>query len=181
MFFDDDRLQLAGPIAVIGTVAGAQLSAHALASWPTCSLFWYLNLEVFRCFRDGFEGLAGQRLAPDGLAQSLFVAVLLVGLIATGLVLKHRLPLAIASHLALLYSGLMLCDIGVPSGPAMSDFIASLLRAPANLLAMTIFLGSLFSAAMSHRIYWREILSRTQGGTVVSYFADRATPAQQAL
>jgi hypothetical protein len=171
MFFDDDRLQLAGPIAVIGAVAGAQLSAHALASWPTCSLFWYLNLEVFRCFRDGFEGLAGQWLAPDGLAQSLFVAVPLVGLIATGLLFKYRLPLAIASHLALLYSGLMLSDIGLLSGSAMSDFIASLLWAPASLLAVTIFFGSLFSAAMSHRIYWREILLRTHDGPVASYFA----------
>jgi hypothetical protein len=181
MRVDDDRLQLAGPIAVIGAVAGAQLSAHALATWPTCSLFWYLNLEVFRCFRDGFDGLAGRWPAPDGLAQSLFVAVPLVALIGTGLVLKCRLPLAIASHLALLYSGLMVYDIGALTGSAMSDFIADLLWAPANLLAMTIFIGSLLSAAMSHRIYWREILLRTHGGSVVSYFASRTAPAQQAL
>jgi hypothetical protein len=71
MFFEDDRLRLAGPIAVIGAIAGAQASAHALAAWPTGSLVWYLNLEVFRCFRDGFDGLAGHWLGEDGLAQSV--------------------------------------------------------------------------------------------------------------
>lgn len=181
MLFDDDRLQLAGPIALIGAIAGAQLSAHALATWPTCSLIWYLNLEVFRCLRDGFEGLADQWLAPDGLAQSLFVAVALAGLIGAGLVLKCRLLLAIASHLALLYSGLMVYDIAASSGSAMSDFIASQFWAPANLLAITIFFGSLLSSAMSHRTYWREILLRTHGGSVASYFAGRTAPAQHAL
>jgi hypothetical protein len=181
MRVDDDRLQLAGPIAVVGAIAGAQLSAHALATWPTCSLFWYLNLEVFRCLRDGFVGLAGQGLAPDGLTQSLFVAAALVGLIGTGLVLKCRLPLAIASHLALLYGGLMASDIGAPGGSAMSGFVVSLLGAPANLLAMTILSSSLLSAAISHRIYWREILLRTHSGPAASYFAGRTAPAQHAL
>jgi hypothetical protein len=171
MRIDDHRLQLAGPMAVIGAIAGAQLSAQALANWPTCSLFWYLNLEVFRSFRDGFDGLAGHWLGPDGLAQSIWIGIPLVGLICTGLVLKRRLPLAIASHLGLLYSGVIVYDIGSPGGLAvMSSFGMSLVWQPSSLVAVSIFLGSLLSSAISHRIYWREILLGARGGgTVASY------------
>jgi hypothetical protein len=177
MFFDDDRLQLAGPIAVIGAVAAAQASAYALATWPTCSLFWFLNLEVFRCFRDGFDGFAGHWLGPDGLAQSVWIAIPLVALTGTSLLLKFRLPLAIASHFSLLYSARLIYDIGVPGGSAVtSGFSLSLLWAPSNLVAMTIFLGSLLSSATSHRIYWRDILlsARKGGGAFVTYLPQRA-------
>lgn len=183
MFSDDDRLQLAGPMAVIGAIAGAQLSAHALAIWPTCSLFWYLNLEVFRSFRDGIDGPAGHWLGDDGLAQSVWIAIPLLGLICTGLMLKFRLPLAIASHLALLYSGLIIYDMAGTSGSATpSDFGASLLSEPSSLVAIAIFLGSLFSSTISHRIYWRQIVLTAHGGeALASYLGGRAAPSQRAL
>lgn len=170
MRVDEDRLQLAGPIAVIGAIAGAQASAQALATWPTCSLFWYLNLEVFRCFRDGFDGLAGDWLGWDGLAQSVWIVIPLVGLIGTGLMLRCRLPLAVASHLGLLYSGWMVYDVGAPSG------------SPSSLVAILIFLGSLLSSTISHRIYWREILLSAQGGNVVaSHLSGRTAPSHRGL
>lgn len=183
MRVDDERLQLAGPIAVIAAIAGAQVSAHALATWPTCSLFWYLNLEVFRCFRDGFDGFAGYRLGADGLVQSVWIGIPLVGLICTGLMLKRRLPLAIASHLGLLYSALIVYDVGVPSEAAVtSDFWVSLFREPSSLVVIPIFLGSLLSSAISHRIYWREILLNGHGGAAVaSYLPGRTTHSPQAV
>ena len=33
---------------MITAVACAEFGAHALAYWPSSSLLWYLNLEVFR-------------------------------------------------------------------------------------------------------------------------------------
>jgi hypothetical protein len=182
MLFDDDKLQLAGPIAVIGAIAGAQASAHALATWPTCSLFWYLNLEVFRCFREGFDDLAGRWLGPDGLAQSLWVAIPLAALTGAGLILQRRLPLAIAGHLGLLYSALLVYDIVAPSGSAvMSGFSVNLLCRPAGLIAIPVFLASLLSSAISHRVYWRDILLGAHGSAAVaSYFSGRTASAQRA-
>jgi hypothetical protein len=137
---------------------------------------------VFRCFRDGFDGAAGHWLGGDGLAQSLWFAVPVVGLIGIGLILKCRLPFAIASHLALLYSGLLVYDIGAPGGAAaMFGLSANVLWAPSSLLAIPIFFASLVSSATSHRIYWREIHSSAHGGgAVVSYTIGRTALAQRA-
>ena len=126
---------------------------------------------MFRCFRDGFDGFAGHWLGPDGLAQSVWIAIPLIALIGTSLLLKFRLPLAIASHLSLLYSACLIYDIGAPSESAvMPGFSLGLLWAPSNLVAMTIFLGSLLSSAMSHWIYWRDILLNARNAdALVSY------------
>jgi hypothetical protein len=96
--------------------------------------------------------------------------------------LKRRLPLAIASHLGLLYSALLLYDIAAPSGSAvMTGFRVNLLCGPASLVAIPIFLGSLFSSAISHRIYWREVLlAEHESDAVTTYFPSRAMPVQQA-
>jgi hypothetical protein len=51
---DNKKLQLAGPIGVIAAVACAEVGAHALAYWPSSSLLWYVDLEVFRPFQYSF-------------------------------------------------------------------------------------------------------------------------------
>lgn len=151
---NDEKLLLMGPAAVIGAIVAAQLCARALAEWPSASLVWYLNLQVFRPLRYGIDLLPG-----DGLAQSTWVAAPLAALICVGLLLKNRLPLAIAAHLALFYSALILYCSGTMSTPLTTLVLAAAPQvwAHPNLLATAILLLSLMSAMISHREYWREM------------------------
>lgn len=152
----DGNLLLVGPGAVICAVLAAQLCAHALGQWPNSALVWYLNLQVFRPLRYGIDLLPG-----DGLAQSAWIAAPLSALLCIGLVLKSRLPLAIAAHLGLFYSALILYCSGITSAPASSLAAAAgpLVWSGPNVLATAILLLSLISATVSHREYWREIFA----------------------
>src|ERR1051326_3568320 len=82
------KLLLVGPSAIIAMILSAQLCARALAAWPSSSLLWHLNLQVFRPLRYGIDLLPG----GDGLTQSTWIAAPLIALIGIGLVLKSRLP-----------------------------------------------------------------------------------------
>jgi hypothetical protein len=155
----NEKLQLAGPISVIAAISCAELGAQALANWPTSPLLWYLNLEVFRSFRHSFEGIgAAGWLNADGLVQSIWVAVPLLGLICTGLIARNRLPLAIASNLSLIYSAALLYGCLVETDFARElRFNLSGLGTPAGVLAAAILFVSILSSAISHRCYWRDI------------------------
>src|SRR5579884_3892406 len=101
----NEKLQLAGPIGLVFAMACAQIAAQALACWPTSSLLWYLDLDVLRPFRAGFDNLAvAARIDPGGFPPCLWVAAPLVGLIITGLIAGNRLPWAIASNLSFICS-----------------------------------------------------------------------------
>lgn len=152
---NDGRLLLVGPGTVIGTILAAQVCARALAEWPDSSVAWYLNLQVFRPLRYGIDLLPG-----DGLTQSAWIAAPLLALIGIGLLLKNRLPLAIAAHLGLFYSVLILycSERDVPAALASTPAVAGLqVWTSQNLLATAILLLSLMSSVISHREYWREI------------------------
>src|SRR5579864_7999972 len=142
--FNHERLQVAGPLGVIAAVLCAQLCAQALAQWPTSSAAWYLNLEVFRSLRYGIDFPAAEQwLGGDGLTQSSWIAAPLLGLLGLGHVLKSRLPLALASHLSLIYSALILygsCDVA--AGSSATFVRASALWDPSNLIAVSILLAS---------------------------------------
>jgi hypothetical protein len=155
--FDNEKLQLAGPIGVISAIVSAELGAHALASWPTSSFLWYLNLEVFRCFQ---YSLSGFGVAPwfDTIDLTILIAIPLILLVCTGLIAKIRLPLAIASNFSLIYSVCLLYGSYLASeASAPGDYTLTLLSRPSWLLAVAVLLVSLFSSAISHRRYWREI------------------------
>jgi hypothetical protein len=148
---EDTPLEVAGPVFVIAAVLWAQAAAYALASWPNSTFFWYLNLAVFRSFQYGinlgFDRWPGQ----DGLAQSVWIAIPLLALIGAGLALKSRLPLAVASHISLIYSAI-----------AAYQTVAYRLAGswdPSVFLAAAILLGSIVSSTISHRSYWRQIFS----------------------
>src|SRR5579872_2001287 len=127
------------------------MCARALGQWPNSGLVWYLNLQVFRPLRYGIA-----LLPRDGLAQSTWVAAPLIALVCIGLLLKNRLPLAIAAHLSLLYSALLFCS-GATSTLASTLALAAGSQGwqDPNLLAMAIVLLSLLSCMISHREYWR--------------------------
>jgi hypothetical protein len=156
---DEKKLELAGPISVVAAIACAELGSRALASWPTSSALWYLNLEVFRSFEYSLNGIA-QRLMTDGVAQASIVAVPLFVLVCISLIMKIRLASALASNLSLLYSGLLLLGAYVASNPvAAGSLSVSGFRTPSCLLAGAIVLVSLVSSTISHRSYWRTIFS----------------------
>jgi hypothetical protein len=154
------KLQLAGPISVVVAIACAELGAQALASWPTSSFLWYLNLEVFRSFRYSFEGIGFTNwLGIDGLAQSIWVVIPLLGLICTGLVARKRLPLAIASNLSLIYSAALLYGSMVEYKSGSLRLNSNALGSPSSILIGTILLISILSTAISHRNYLRDIFA----------------------
>ena len=158
----EEKLQLAGPISVIGAISCAELGAHALATWPTSPFLWYLNLEVFQSFRYSFEGFGVTRWlgGADGLAQSICVAIPLFGLVCAGLIVKVRLPLAIASNLSLIYSAALLYGTFLANESARElGFRLNELQGPSCFLATGILVVSFLSSTISHRSYWREIFS----------------------
>jgi hypothetical protein len=156
---DNEKLQLAGPIGIIGAISCAELGAHALATWPTSSFLWYLNLEVFRFFQYSLNGLGvTARFGAFGL--TIWIAISLLMLICTGLIAKIKLPLAIASNLSLIYSACLLYGSYAANEAATSPgFNLSGLWCPSTILAATILLVSFLSSSISHRSYWREIFA----------------------
>ena len=156
--FDNEKLELAGPIGVIGAILSAELGAHALASWPTSSLLWYLNLEVFRGFQYSLSGLGVAVPWFETIDLTTLIAMPLIVLVGTGLIAKIRLPLAIASNLSLIYSICLLYGGYLANeANAAGDFTSSILWRPSVLLAAAVLFVSLFSSTISHRRYWREI------------------------
>jgi hypothetical protein len=154
---NSEKLQFAGPIVVVAAIAAAELGAYSLAVSPASTFLWYLNLEVFRCFQYALGGLGGVQ-SLDVLHLTALVAVILTILVGTSLVVDARLPLAIACNFSLLYSLCLWCGSYLAAANARTvgpDL--SVLLAPSSLLAAALVLLTLFSAALSHRRYWREI------------------------
>jgi hypothetical protein len=154
-----ERLQLAGPIGVIAAVACAEFGAHALAYWPSSSLLWYVDLEIFRPLQYGFEA-PYEHLAFGDLAGTFCVVGPLLTLIGLGLVSGRRFPLALASNLSFLFSAALLYGSYVAERPvtaAMYDLGG--LWAPSFVIGLSISLTAFLSSVISHRAYWREILA----------------------
>jgi hypothetical protein len=78
-----------------------------LAYWPSSSLLWYVDLEVFRPLQYSF-GAANERSAFGDLAQILCVVAPLLALTCVGMITGLRLPLALASNMSVLYSAALL-------------------------------------------------------------------------
>jgi hypothetical protein len=155
----NEKLQLAGPIGVIAAVASAECGAHALAYWPSSSLLWYVDLEVFRPLQYTFAA-ANERLAFGDLAQTLCMVTPLLALMCIGLITKRTFPLALASNLSFAFSAALLYGSYVADCPvAAAHNDLSPLWAPSFLLALSVLLAAFLSSAASHSVYWREIFS----------------------
>ena len=84
----------------------------------------------------------------------------LLALICIGLITKIRFPLALASNMSLLYSGLLLYGLYLANRPAAETGVKlSALLGPSLLLAGSVLLASFLSSVVSHRGYWRELFS----------------------
>ena len=159
----DDKLQLAGPVCVIVAIMSAEIAARALASWPTSSWLWYLNLEVFRGFQYSLAGFSSQSW-PGTFNLAIGIALPLGLLLGVGSIAKTKLLLAIASNLSLIYSLCLLYGSYVAStADSMATSRLSDVVGPSGLLASAILLISGFSSTISHRSYWRDISSQQDG------------------
>jgi hypothetical protein len=171
------KLEIAGPIAVITTLAASQLAAYALANWPTSTVLWYLNLEVFRAVQysylnlEIFGGVEHSNLATlatvaqgvlnDQAPPALLIIGIFFALVGFGLICRVRLAVALASNLSLLYSSLLLFGAYIASSPMAVGlrFSTSELGTPALFVAGAVFFVCLISSVMSHRSYWRAIFA----------------------
>jgi hypothetical protein len=153
----EERLLFLGPGALFAYTLLERVCAHALGAWPSSSLIWYLNLQVFRPLRSLEYFFPIEQLPGGGeLTHSTWIAAPLLALVCLALQLRSKLPVAIAAHVALFCSGAILyCSWLVFPETPVARF--DVWKAP-NFVAEIIFLTSLVSAAMSHRLYWREIL-----------------------
>lgn len=152
-----DKLQLLGPIGIVGAIFCAELGAHALANWPTSPVLWYLNLEVFRPFQYSLNGLGSARWL-ETFSLTIWIAIALLALVCAGVVGRIRLALAVASNLSFLYS-VCLVHGSYTANETTTSFTLRGLCTPSMALAGAILLISLLSSAVSHRSYWREIFS----------------------
>jgi hypothetical protein len=154
---DNQRLQLVGPIGVVGAIFSAELGAHALANWPASPALWYLNLEVFRPFQYSLNGL-GSAQWLETFSLTIWIATALLALVCAGVIGRIRLALAVASNLSFLYSACLVYG-SYAASEATTSFTLRGLCSPSMVLAGSISLISLLSSAASHRSYWREIFS----------------------
>jgi hypothetical protein len=155
--FDNEKLELAGPIGVIAAVACAQAGAYALASAPASSVLWYLNLQLFRCFEYGLSGFANVP-ALDVSHLPALIGIALMALVGIALVGNVRLPLAVACNFSFLYSVCLLYGSYLANTPTWATNPNwSAFAAPSSLLAAALVLITLLSSASSHRRYWRAI------------------------
>lgn len=156
---DNEKLQLAGPIGVIAALACAEVGAHALAYWPSSTLLWYVDLEIFRPLQYSFASASEQPAFGD-LGQTLCMAAPLMALICTGLITGRRFALALASNLSFVFSAALLYGSYLAECPSAGTHNnLSALCAPSVFLALSVLLVAFLSSVISHRAYWREILS----------------------
>lgn len=151
------RLQLIGPIALVGAVLAADSAAYALALQPSSSLLWYLNLEVFSIFRKS-RGLFGDFFALP-FAQLLIFGLPLVLLAGLGLALKRNLMIAFSSNLSFGYAVLLAFSWhnwqGIAHVKATSLAWVHVPTGGSLYLIAILMLASFFSFAVSHVLYIR--------------------------
>src|SRR5215208_7016950 len=100
------KLQVLGPLALLLTVATAEISAYALSYHPSSELLWFLNLKVFLIFQRAHY-VVGDVLTTPG-AQFFFVALPIFSLACYGMIRKRTLPLALGSNFSFAYAALLL-------------------------------------------------------------------------
>jgi hypothetical protein len=149
------NFQFLGPLVLFVATLSAELAARALAYAPSSATLWYLNLEVFGLFRRSQSALS-YYINIDGFP--LFgIALPIFALACVGLLMRSRLPLAMAAQFAVGYATFLLFSW---HGPGQSAALASLrmIWAPSgeNFYMLAGILGScLLSSVISHVLYLR--------------------------
>lgn len=166
------KLQIIGPIVLALTIAAEEIAAGMLAWKPSSEFAWYLNLHVFGIFQRSHYMLSEYFGVP--YFQLLFIALPIVLLASTGIGLRARLPVAVASNLSFAYAFFLAyswygTQAPAPRAASLGD---TAYDSVFNLSALNLTLGphvyvlaaliipALFSAAASHLMYFRAVRGR---------------------
>jgi hypothetical protein len=153
------RLQLVGPLVLLGFVLAADLAAYALSLKPSSGLLWYLNLEVFSLFRKSRAALGEYFNLP--FAQTMFIAGPMVAVGLAGLMLKRNLGLAISSNLTLVFAAFVAYNWHSWSSISHLQAVSlSSVHVPMGgtfYLFVTLAATSLLSFGASHTLYFRAL------------------------
>ena len=157
------RLQLAGPIALLVAVFGADSAAYALADAPSSAWLWYLNLEVFSIFRKSRTALSDICSLP--FAQVILIAGPLACLACVGLALKRNLLTAVSSNLSFVYAAFVVYSwhhwhsFGTVKSASLA--FAQVPTGTDLYLFIVMLLTSFASFAASHFLYFCAVRNET--------------------
>jgi hypothetical protein len=154
------KLQFIGPAVLFCAVLAGEGAAYALERLPTSETLWAINLVWLEIFQRSHYVLT--EISDIPYFQLLFIALPIFALALCGLLLRHRLALAAASNLSLVYAGfLFFAWIAYePAIQAASLGAISLPLGPDLLLCIALLGFSLLSVVASHIAYLREVGAR---------------------
>jgi len=147
------KLQFLGPLALFVATLSAELAARALSYAPSSEILWFVNLRLFGIFQRSGSALS-EFVAIDGF-QLFGVALPIFVLACFGLAARHRLPLAVASHLSFAYAAFLLLSWQSPGAPTDQASLGPIAVPPgAGLYVLVGILGTCLSSfAISHLLY----------------------------
>jgi hypothetical protein len=150
------KLQLIGPILLLAGIAGAEVTALALAHAPASQVLWYLHLNVFGPFRQGNDILGAYIDLAHG--QLILIGLPLVLVACGGIHFRRMLPVAVASNLSFVYASFLLYAWSAHE-PVRTASLAGIgdVTAPDVYWRAALFGCALLSFAASHIIYIRNI------------------------
>jgi hypothetical protein len=149
------KLQFLGPLALFVTTLCAELAARALEYAPGSEFLWFVNLRMFGIFQRSYAALS-EVVDVEGF-QLFGIALPIFALACFGLVMKSRLPLALATHLSFGCAGLLVLFWQTPGPPtAQASLVGIAVPSGAGLYVLLSIMGTcLLSFAISHLLYIR--------------------------
>jgi hypothetical protein len=147
------RLQILGPLALVAAITGAELAAIALAHDPSSEWLWYINLHMLLVFQRS-QAVLSYYVDLQG-AQFVLIALPLILLCGLGVLLKSKLPLALASNLSFVYAAFLVVawNLGRSSPMQASLVEMSMPTGPGAYLISTLIISTLLSLAVSHALF----------------------------
>lgn len=151
------KLQLIGPVTLFIAICSAEVSAAALAYWPSSAILWRANLEWFHAFQRSSYLVSAY---TPGLADQFWmIGCPLLSLAMWGLLRNRPLFLAISCNLSLLYA-VFVFYADYLFGHSWREVSLLALTASPNMdltFCLVLIAFSFLSAAVSHLYYIRAI------------------------
>ena len=155
------RLQLIGPIALIGAVLSSEGAVYGLARAPSSEWLWYLNLKWFALFQQSHYKLSA--IIGNNCEQLLVIALPLLLVVSLGIAFKQDLLIAVASNVSFVYTALVLATAwrAVGAAPVASLSTQDISPPGPDSILIFILVGvSLVSFVVSHLLYIQKARSR---------------------
>jgi hypothetical protein len=132
----------------------AELAARALQYAPSSELLWFINLKVFGIFQRS-DALLSYLVAIDGF-QFFGVALPIFVIACFGLAAKSRPLFTVATHLSVVYAGLLVLSWQV-GAPTLRQASLTTIAVPSGVglyVMATILATCLLSFAVTHLLYF---------------------------